>query len=163
MSDSTAIRTRFAPSPTGFLHIGGARTALFCWLAARASGGEFVLRIEDTDRERSTAESVQAILDGLRWLELDPDEGPFYQSERMPLYQAAVERLPLLLGSRFRGRALAFEQAEETHAGSIRRVEWPQVGAQHYAVFTRRTCPVQAIAGRLRGSGMLPACGGAAH
>jgi len=93
MSSSTPIRTRFAPSPTGFLHIGGARTALFCWLAARATGGEFVLRIEDTDRARSTAGSVQAILEGLRWLELDPDEGPYYQSERSALYQAAIERL----------------------------------------------------------------------
>jgi len=93
MPDSTPIRTRFAPSPTGFLHIGGARTALFCWLAARSSGGQFILRIEDTDRERSTPESVQAILEGLEWLALDPDEGPFYQSERMTLYQAAIERL----------------------------------------------------------------------
>jgi len=91
--DTQAIRTRFAPSPTGFLHIGGARTALFCWLAARATGGQFVLRIEDTDRARSTAGSVQAILEGLRWLELDPDEGPYYQSERSALYQAAIERL----------------------------------------------------------------------
>ncbi|MCA1777820.1 MAG: glutamate--tRNA ligase [Xanthomonadaceae bacterium] len=87
------IRTRFAPSPTGFLHIGGARTALFCWLAARASGGQFVLRIEDTDQVRSTGESVQAILDGLAWLELTPDEGPYFQSERMALYHAAVARL----------------------------------------------------------------------
>ena len=93
MPSSTPIRTRFAPSPTGYLHIGGARTALFCWLAARASGGRFVLRIEDTDRERSTQESVQAILDGLAWLELDPDEGPFYQSERMHLYRDAVQKL----------------------------------------------------------------------
>jgi len=91
--DSTPIRTRFAPSPTGYLHIGGARTALFCWLAARSTEGRFVLRVEDTDRERSTEESVQAILDGLEWLELTPDEGPFYQSERMTLYQAAVQRL----------------------------------------------------------------------
>jgi len=87
------IRTRFAPSPTGYLHIGGARTALFCWLAARATGGRFVLRIEDTDQQRSTPESVQAIVDGLDWLELHPDEGPFYQSERMHLYHDAVERL----------------------------------------------------------------------
>ncbi len=93
MPSSTPIRTRFAPSPTGYLHIGGARTALFCWLAARAYGGRFVLRIEDTDRERSTQESVQAILDGLAWLELDPDEGPFYQSERMHLYRDAVQKL----------------------------------------------------------------------
>jgi len=91
--DDHPIRTRFAPSPTGFLHIGGARTALFCWLAARATGGEFVLRIEDTDRERSTAESVQAILDGMRWLGLDADEGPFYQSERMDRYREVVDRL----------------------------------------------------------------------
>jgi len=91
--DTQAIRTRFAPSPTGFLHIGGARTALFCWLAARATGGQFVLRIEDTDRERSTAESVQAILDGMAWLGLDADEGPFYQSERMDSYREVVDRL----------------------------------------------------------------------
>ena len=92
-TETTPIRTRFAPSPTGYLHIGGARTALFCWLAARSTGGRFVLRIEDTDRERSTEESVQAILDGLAWLELTPDEGPFYQSERMETYRGAVQRL----------------------------------------------------------------------
>ncbi|NCO20085.1 MAG: glutamate--tRNA ligase [Gammaproteobacteria bacterium] len=93
MSESNPIRTRFAPSPTGFLHIGGARTALFCWLAARATGGEFILRIEDTDRARSTEESVQAILDGLDWLELVPDEGPYYQTDRFELYNTAAERL----------------------------------------------------------------------
>ncbi len=92
-SKSVPIRTRFAPSPTGFLHIGGARTALFCQLAARATGGEFVLRIEDTDRERSTQASVQAILDGMAWLGLDYDEGPYYQSERRERYQEAVGRL----------------------------------------------------------------------
>lgn len=91
--DTQSIRTRFAPSPTGFLHIGGARTALFCWLAARATGGQFVLRIEDTDRERSTAESVQAILDGMAWLGLDADEGPYFQSERMDRYREVVDRL----------------------------------------------------------------------
>ena len=88
-----SVRTRFAPSPTGFLHIGGARTALFSWLFARQQGGRFVLRIEDTDRERSTAESVQAILDGMDWLGLDYDEGPFYQTHRMERYEAAIERL----------------------------------------------------------------------
>lgn len=86
-------RTRFAPSPTGFLHIGGARTALFAWLAARHSGGEFVLRIEDTDRERSTQESVDAILDGMQWLGLDYDEGPYFQSERYDRYRAVVDDL----------------------------------------------------------------------
>ncbi len=87
------IRTRFAPSPTGYLHVGGARTALFSWLTARAAGGVFILRIEDTDRERSTAESVQAILDGMAWLELDYDEGPYYQSARLDRYNEAIERM----------------------------------------------------------------------
>src|SRR5688572_25706236 len=80
-------RTRFAPSPTGLLHIGGARTALFCWLEARRRGGQFVLRIEDTDRERSSEASVQAILDGMRWLGLEHDEGPYYQTLRIERYR----------------------------------------------------------------------------
>ena len=88
-----SIRTRFAPSPTGFLHVGGARTALYNWLFARHHGGTFILRIEDTDVERSTEESVQAILEGLAWLGLDWDEGPIRQAERMPLYRAAAGRL----------------------------------------------------------------------
>lgn len=88
-----AIRTRFAPSPTGYLHIGGARTALFCWLYARRHQGKFVLRIEDTDRERSTPESVQAILDGMKWMGLDWDEGPFYQTERFDRYKELIDRL----------------------------------------------------------------------
>ncbi|HTY17108.1 MAG TPA: glutamate--tRNA ligase [Myxococcota bacterium] len=87
------VRTRFAPSPTGFLHIGGARTALFNWAFTRRLGGRFVLRIEDTDRERSTRESEAAVLEGLRWLGIDWDEGPFRQSERGELYAAAIERL----------------------------------------------------------------------
>jgi len=87
------IRTRFAPSPTGYLHIGGARTALFCWLYARRHGGRFVLRIEDTDLERSTAESVNAILEGMTWLGLEYDEGPFYQTERMDRYGELIQRL----------------------------------------------------------------------
>ena len=73
------IRTRFAPSPTGYLHLGGARTAIFSWAYARRHGGQFILRIEDTDLERSTQPSVQAILDGMAWLGLDCDEGPYYQ------------------------------------------------------------------------------------
>ncbi|MFK8077925.1 MAG: glutamate--tRNA ligase [Granulosicoccus sp.] len=87
------VRTRFAPSPTGYLHIGGARTALFCYLFARKHGGEFVLRIEDTDRERSTDESVQAILQGMDWLGLDYDEGPFYQTQRFDRYREVVQQL----------------------------------------------------------------------
>ena len=86
-----STRTRFAPSPTGFLHIGGARTALYCWLEARRRGGEFILRVEDTDRERSTDEAVKAILDGMRWLGLDHDEGPFYQSLRADRYRQVAE------------------------------------------------------------------------
>ena len=87
------MRTRFAPSPTGYLHVGGARTALFCYLQARAANGVFILRIEDTDLERSTAESVQAILDGMAWLGLDYDEGPFYQTHRFDRYSEVVQRL----------------------------------------------------------------------
>jgi len=87
------VRTRFAPSPTGVLHIGSVRTALFCWLWARHQGGKFVLRVEDTDRERSSQENVTAILEGLEWLGLDADEGPFFQSERMPRYRQVSEQL----------------------------------------------------------------------
>jgi glutamyl-tRNA synthetase len=87
------IRTRFAPSPTGYLHIGGARTALFSWAYARHHGGKFVLRIEDTDLERSTEASTRAILDGMRWLGLDWDEGPFFQMQRLPRYRETAERL----------------------------------------------------------------------
>ena len=88
-----SVRVRFAPSPTGVLHIGGARTALYNWLLARGSGGEFVLRIEDTDRERSTPENVEQILQALRWLELDWDEGPLSQWERRDAHSAAVQQL----------------------------------------------------------------------
>jgi glutamyl-tRNA synthetase len=87
------FRTRFAPSPTGYLHIGGARTALFNYLFARHHGGRFILRIEDTDRERSTPEAIQAILDAMRWLGLDYDEGPYYQTERYPVYKERIQEL----------------------------------------------------------------------
>ena len=88
-----SIRTRFAPSPTGYLHIGGARTALFAWLYARKHGGKFVLRIEDTDLERSTEESVNAILEGMAWMGLDYDEGPFYQTHRFDRYEEVIQQL----------------------------------------------------------------------
>src|SRR3954447_9037035 len=88
-----SIRVRFAPSPTGALHIGGARTALYNWLVARHSGGTFVLRIEDTDRERSTPENVEQIYDALKWLELDWDEGPYSQAERIDRHKAEIARL----------------------------------------------------------------------
>lgn len=87
------VRTRFAPSPTGYLHIGGARTALFSWAYARKHGGKFILRIEDTDQERSTQQSTQAILDGMAWLGLDYDEGPFYQMQRLERYHEVAEQL----------------------------------------------------------------------
>ncbi len=87
------VRTRFAPSPTGSLHIGGARTAIFNWLFARHYGGTFVLRIEDTDRERSTEESIGEIIAGMTWLGLDWDEGPFRQSDRLGVYKSLAERL----------------------------------------------------------------------
>ena len=87
------VRTRFAPSPTGYLHIGGARTALYCWLEARHRGGEFVLRIEDTDRERSTQAAIDAILEAMEWLGLGYDEGPIYQTERVARYKEVAEQL----------------------------------------------------------------------
>ena len=105
------VRTRFAPSPTGFLHIGGARTALYCWLEARRRGGKFVLRIEDTDRERSTDEAVRAILDAMHWLGLDADEGPFYQTQRLDRYKQVADELVAA------GKAYyAYESKEEIEA-----------------------------------------------
>jgi len=105
------VRTRFAPSPTGFLHIGGARTALYCWLEARRRGGQFLLRIEDTDRERSTDAAVQAILDAMQWLGLDHDEGPFYQTDRLARYRQVADELVAA------GKAYyAYESKEEIEA-----------------------------------------------
>ncbi len=104
------MRVRFAPSPTGALHIGGARTALFNWLLAKHSGGTLLLRIEDTDRERSTPENVEQILDALRWLELDWDEGPVFQSERASRHQEALQAL-LESGHAYRSSATAADVA----------------------------------------------------
>src|SRR6478735_5814126 len=101
-------RLRFAPSPTGALHIGGARTALYNWLAARHEGGQLVLRIEDTDRERSTAENVEQILDAMRWLQLDWDEGPVSQVSRGDRHEAALTSL-LESGAAYRDTATARE------------------------------------------------------
>jgi glutamyl-tRNA synthetase len=94
------VRTRFAPSPTGYLHIGGARTALFNYLFARHHAGRFILRIEDTDRERSNPQAINAILEAMKWLKLDYDEGPFYQTDRFPLYKEKVQQL-LLAGKAY--------------------------------------------------------------
>ena len=93
MNSILTPRVRFAPSPTGYLHVGGARTALFNWLYARHFGGTLILRIEDTDFERSSEEMVEGILTGMRWLGLEWDEGPFYQSQRLDLYRATAEKL----------------------------------------------------------------------
>ena len=93
MTSNSSPRVRFAPSPTGYLHVGGARTALFNWLFARHFGGTFILRIEDTDFERSSEEMVDGILEGMRWIGLDWDEGPFFQSRRLDLYQATAQKL----------------------------------------------------------------------
>jgi len=93
MSTPSNVRVRFAPSPTGALHIGGVRTALFNWLFARHHNGKFILRIEDTDQTRSTDESIKIIIDGMKWLGLDWDEGPFRQTERMDIYRAHIDKL----------------------------------------------------------------------
>lgn len=116
---SKSVRVRFAPSPTGALHIGGARTALYNWLLARGRGGELVLRIEDTDRERSTPENVEQILDALRWLELDWDEGPISQAERAERHRARIEEL-LSSGVAYRDTATSEEVAawKKEHGGA---------------------------------------------
>jgi glutamyl-tRNA synthetase len=123
------VRTRFAPSPTGYLHIGGARTALYCWLEARHHGGQFVLRVEDTDRERSTDAAVQAILDGMTWLGLEADEGPIYQTDRLERYREVAQRL-LDEGKAY----YAYETREEIEAmraGAMARGEKPRYNG-HY-------------------------------
>jgi glutamyl-tRNA synthetase len=97
----TPVRTRFAPSPTGFLHIGGARTALFSWAFARHFGGEFILRVEDTDVARSSQEAVQGIIDGMDWLGLHHDEGPFFQMQRLDRYKEVVDQM-LISGTAYR-------------------------------------------------------------
>ena len=124
------MRVRFAPSPTGVLHIGGARTALYNWLLARGSGGEFVLRIEDTDRERSTPENVELILDALRWLELDWDEGPHSQWERRERHAKAQDRSDPLHAVRSKEVTTLYALAPRVSAGITDKgwrdqAEWP--------------------------------------
>jgi glutamyl-tRNA synthetase len=119
-----AVRTRFAPSPTGFLHIGGLRTALFCWLYARRHAGQFVLRIEDTDLERSTPVAIQQILDGLDWSGLDYDEGPFYQTQRFERYKEVIEEL-VATGKAYRCYC-SRDELEQMRAQQIARGEKPR-------------------------------------
>jgi glutamyl-tRNA synthetase len=118
------VRTRFAPSPTGFLHIGGLRTALFCWLYARRHAGHFILRIEDTDLERSTPEAIQQILDGLEWAGLVPDEGPFYQTKRFGRYKDVIDEL--LAGGKAYRCYCSKEELEQMRAQQIARGEKPR-------------------------------------
>jgi glutamyl-tRNA synthetase len=118
------VRTRFAPSPTGFLHIGGLRTALFCWLYARRHAGNFILRIEDTDLERSTPEAIQQILDGLEWAGLVPDEGPFFQTKRFGRYKDVIDEL-LAAGKAYRCYC-SKEELEQMRAQQIARGEKPR-------------------------------------
>jgi glutamyl-tRNA synthetase len=138
------IKTRFAPSPTGFLHIGGVRTALFSWLYARHHGGQFVLRIEDTDRERSTQAAVDAILEGLAWLRLDHDEGPYYQTRRFDRYAELADRL-LREGKAYHCYCTR-EELEARRAVQLARGENP-----HYDGRCRdRIAPVPGVAPVLR-------------
>ena len=118
------VRTRFAPSPTGYLHVGGARTALFSWLHARKHGGKFILRIEDTDLERSTAESINAILEGMTWLGLEYDEGPFYQTQRFDRYNEVIQEL-LDNGLAYRCNCPK-ERLEALREGQMQRKEKPR-------------------------------------
>jgi glutamyl-tRNA synthetase len=118
------VRTRFAPSPTGFLHIGGARTALFAWAYARRHGGSFILRIEDTDVARSTPEAVQAILDGMRWLGLAHDEGPYYQMQRMARYREVIAEM-LAAGTAYRCY-MSKEELDALRAAQEARREKPR-------------------------------------
>ncbi|MGH7338689.1 MAG: glutamate--tRNA ligase, partial [Myxococcota bacterium] len=140
-NEPRAVRGRFAPSPTGYLHIGGVRTAYFNWLFARRHGGTFVLRVDDTDRERNVADALEPILDGFRWLGVDWDEGPgvggpyapYYQSQRQPLYQRAVDTL-LERGFAYRDYARAEEiQAERAAAEAAKR---PYLASRRWAAET---------------------------
>lgn len=122
------VRTRFAPSPTGFLHVGGVRTALFSWLYAKRHQGSFILRIEDTDRERSTQESVQAILDGMAWLGLTSDEGPFYQTERYERYDQIAQQF-LAEGKAYRCEC-SKERLESLREAQLAAKEKPRYDGQ---------------------------------
>ena len=139
-----SCRTRFAPSPTGYLHIGGARTALYCWLEARRRGGQFILRIEDTDRERSTQAAIDAILDAMQWLGLDYDEGPIYQTQRLDRYREVAEQM-VAAGTAY----YAYETKEELEAmreAAMAKNEKPRYnGAYRDANAPRRDDPNRVI------------------
>jgi len=138
------VRVRFAPSPTGYLHIGGVRTALFNWLFARHEKGVFVLRIEDTDRERSTPQAIQAILDGMKWMGLDWDEGPIYQTDRLTLYKEHAERL--LAADKAYLCYCTEEELETRRKEALARKELPKYDGR----CRRRSGPVPAQVARRR-------------
>src|SRR5580658_804303 len=119
-----SVVTRFAPSPTGMLHIGGVRTALFSWLYARRFNGKFILRVEDTDRERSTEEAVRVILDGMRWLELNADEGPYFLTQRYERYRAVLRQM-LQQGSAYHCYCTK-EELEQMREQQLARKEKPR-------------------------------------
>ena len=156
---SGGVRVRFAPSPTGYLHVGGARTALFNWLFARRQEGTLILRIEDTDVERNRPELVEGILDGLRWLGVDWDEGPYFQSQRLDLHRAAAEKLLasgaayllLLSAGKIRGRRRG--------RGNRRREEGSGAAAHHALRLPRR----QARACRSEAGHPIPRSAGRDH
>ena len=134
------VVTRFAPSPTGLLHVGGARTALFCWLYARRMGGKFILRVEDTDRERSTEEAVRVILEGMAWLGLDADEGPYYQTERFDRYRAVIGEM-LKAGSAYHCYC-SKEELDALREQQIARKEKPR----YTGICRERTTPRPGVA-----------------
>ena len=123
------VKTRFAPSPTGYLHVGGARTALYSWLFAKSQGGEFVLRIEDTDLERNSQEAVDAILEGMKWLGMEWDEGPYFQSKRFDRYNEVIETL-LAEDKAYKCYAPK-ELLEEIRAEQEANKEMPRYDANH--------------------------------
>ncbi len=134
------VRTRFAPSPTGFLHIGGLRTALFCWLFARRHSGRFILRIEDTDLERSTDAAIQQILDGMEWAGLVQDEGPFFQTKRFDRYKEVIEQM-LAEGTAYRCYCTK-EDLEQMRAQQVARGEKPRYDGR----WRERTDPLPGVA-----------------
>jgi len=144
----TTVRTRIAPSPTGMLHLGTARTALFCWAFARHHGGEFLLRIEDTDRERSTDEAVRVILEAMQWLQLDYDEGPIHQIDRLARYGEVVDAL-LADGRAYRCYA-SKEELEELRAAQMARGEKPRYDGRWRPENARGKVPPAGVAPVIR-------------
>ncbi|MCS7100831.1 MAG: glutamate--tRNA ligase, partial [Burkholderiaceae bacterium] len=145
---SQTVRTRIAPSPTGMLHLGTARTALFCWAFARHHGGQFILRIEDTDRERSTEEAVRVIIEALRWLQLDYDEGPIRQTERLPRYREVIERM-LADGTAYRCYATP-QELEAMRQAQMARGEKPRYDGRWRPENARGRTPPPGVAPVIR-------------